>query len=169
MEKRIFQIVASVAVAALVGATGLTVMATGSDSEGEGSGFMARLHGLGHDLHGDDHHMEHMTRLLEELELTPQQQQRVEKLHEVFGAYHSQGSGSMIELHNKLVEQFQRGRLETDEIRRTIDEHVEQIREMAYAGTDELVALVNGLDARQREIMLTHLQGNRAGHDSHNP
>jgi len=165
MEKRLFQIVASIAVAALVGATGWTVMATGGDSDGEGGGIMARLHGM----HGEDHHMGQMSQLIEELELTPEQQQRLEKLHEIFGAYHSRGSGSMAELHEQLVEQFRQGRLETDQIRRTIDEHVEQIREMAYAGTDELVVLVNGFDARQREIMLTHLQGNRAGHDGHNP
>jgi Spy/CpxP family protein refolding chaperone len=169
MDKRTFQVVAAIALAALVGAAGLTVMATGSDSDGEGGGFAGRLHELGRHLHGDDHHMDHMARLIEELELTPDQQQRLEKLHEIFGAYHRQGSGSMIELHNNLVEQFERGRLETDEIRRTIDEHVEQIRETAYAGMDELVALVNGLDARQREIMMTHLQGNQAGHDSHDP
>jgi Spy/CpxP family protein refolding chaperone len=111
--------------------------------------------------------MDQMAQLIEELELTPDQQQRLEKLHEIFGAYHSQGSGSMFMLHNELVEQFRRGGLETDEIRRTIDEHVEQIREMAYAGTDELVALVNGLDARQREIVLTHLQGSQEEHHSH--
>jgi len=166
MKKGTFQIVAAIAVAALVGAAGLTVMATGSDTEGKGGGFMGRL---AHHLHGGDHHMGQMAQLIEELELTPDQQQRLEKLHEIFGAYHSQGSGSMFKLHNELVEQFRRGDLETDEIRRTIDEHVEQIRETAYAGTDELVALVNGFDARQREIMMTHLQGNQAGHDSHAP
>lgn len=120
---------------------------------------MGHLHKLGQQLHGQDDHMDHMTRLIEQLELTPDQQQHLEKIHEIIGAYGSGHSGSMTELHDQLVSQFEQGRLETQQIRGVIDGHVEQIRETAYAGTDELIALVNGLDSRQREIVLTHLQG----------
>ena len=169
MAKRMFLVVAIIAVAALAGAAGLTVMATGDGAEGQEGDFMDHLHKLGRHLHGEDHHMDQMTRLIEQLELTPDQMQRLEKLHEIIGSYGSEKSGSMAELHDRLVTQFEQGRLETDEIRGVIDGHVEQIREMAYAGTDELIALVNGLDSRQREIVLTHLQGNQKEHHSDGP
>ena len=73
----------------------------------------------------------------------------------------------MAELHEQLVAQFERGNLETDELRGLIDVHVEQIRERAYAVTDELVALVNTLDATQREILSKHLQALHEGHHGH--
>jgi len=169
MAKKMFLAVVIIAVAALAGAAGLTVMATDDGSADQEGGFLAHFHKLGHHLHGGDQHLDHMTQLIEQLELTPDQLQRLEKIHEIMGAYGSKGSGSMAELHEHLVAQFEQGHVETDGIRRAIDAHVEQIREMAYAGTDELIALVNGLDARQREIVLTHLQGNREQHHSHNP
>ena len=72
--------------------------------------------------------------------------------------------GSMVELHNQLVEQFEQGDIEAEPIRQMIDQHLEEIRTMAYSATDDLTALVNSLDAEQREIVLAHLQGDHAGH-----
>jgi hypothetical protein len=43
-----------------------------------------------------------------------------------------------------------------------IDLHLEEIRDAAYSATDDLLALVNSLDAGQREIVLAHLQGETA-------
>ena len=40
-----------------------------------------------------------------------------------------------------------------------IDRHLEQLRTTAYSVTDDLVALINSLDAEQREIVMTHIQG----------
>ena len=168
MAKGTFQIVAIIAAVALVGTVSLTVIATGGDSESKGEGgFLRQLHALGHNLHGGGHHQDHMAEVIEQLELTPEQLQRLEKVHEIIGSYGSDGHGSMAELHEKLVAQFGQGHVEADEIRLVIDGHVDEMREMAYAVTDELVALVNGLDATQREILLTHLQGNQEGHQLH--
>ena len=169
MAKGTFQIVAIIAAVALAGAVGMTVIATDGDSgsaDREG-GFLRQLHQLGHHLHGGGHHQDHMAEVIEQLELTPEQLQRLEKIHEIIGRYGSEGHGSMAELHEKLVAQFEQGHVETDEIRLVVDGHVDEMREMAYAVTDELIALVNGLDATQREIMLSHLQGNQEGHQLH--
>jgi len=167
MAKRMFPIVAVIAAVALVGTVSLTVIATGDDSADREGGFLRQLHQLGHYVHGGAHHQNHMAGLIEQLELTPDQLQRLEKVHEIIGTYGSEGPGSMAELHDKLVAQFEQGQVETDEIRLVIDGHVEQIRDVAYAVTDELIALVNELDATQREIMLEHLQGNQEGHHLH--
>ena len=73
----------------------------------------------------------------------------------------------MADLHNQLVTQFERGYIESGEIRGFIDGHVEQIRGMAYAVTDELIELINGLDEKQRGILLAHLQGAKSGDHGH--
>ncbi len=168
MANRTFQIVAVIVAVALVGTLSLTALARGAgDSASQEGGFLSKLHELGSFLHGSAHHQDPMADLIEQLELTPDQLQRLEKIHEIIGTYGREGHGSMAELHGKLVEQFEKGHVGTDEIRQLIDEHVEQIRGMAYAVTDELITLVNELHGRQREIMLAHLQGNHEGRHSH--
>ena len=164
MTRRNFQIAAIIAAVALVGTVSLTVIATGGGSGAQGGGFLSHLHQLGRHLHDGGQHHDRMARLIEQLELTPAQLQRLEKIHEIVGSFGSEGHGSMAELHDQLVAQFEHGYIETGEIRQVIDGHVEQIRDVAYVVTDELVALVNGLDARQRETLLAHLQGNHEGH-----
>ena len=69
----------------------------------------------------------------------------------------------MVALHDELVSQFERGPVETAEIRRAVDGQIEEMRVMAYAVTDELVALVNELDETQRGMVLEHLQHIGAG------
>ena len=169
MASRTFQIVAIVAAVAFMGTVGLTVMAMEDGSEGQeqGGGFLSHLHKLGQRLHGDGHHQNPMAQMIEQLELTPDQLQRLEKVHEIIGSYGSGGHGSMADLHNQLVTQFERGYIESGEIRGFIDEHVEQIRGMAYAVTDELIELINGLDEKQRGILLAHLQGAKSGDHGH--
>jgi Spy/CpxP family protein refolding chaperone len=167
MAKGTIQIGAIIAAVALVGTIGLTVMATGGESGGRPGDFLSHLHKLGHYLHGGEDHHGQMSGLIEQLELTPNQLQRLERIHEILGAHGSEDPGTMAELHDQLVEQFEQGHVETDEIRRVIDGHVEQIRDVAYSVTDELIALVNELDTRQREIVLAHLQGNHGGHTGH--
>jgi hypothetical protein len=167
MARGTFQIAAIIAAVALVGTVSLTVVATDDDSPGPVGGFFRHLHELGHHLHGDNHHQDPMAQLIEQLELTPDQLRRLEKIHEIIGASGSEEPGAMAALHDQLVGQFEQGHVETDGIRRAIDGHVEQIRDTAYAVTDELIALLNGLDATQREIVLAHLQGNHEEHHGH--
>ena len=165
MQRRMSQIAAIVGAVALVATVGLTVVAMGGGS-GEGGDLLGHLHRLGQQLHGGDRHHDAMAELIEQLDLTPDQHQRLERIHTVIGTY-GNGESGMAELHEQLVAQFEQGHVETDGIRRLIDGHVEQIRDMAYTVTDELIALVNELDPVQREIMLEHIQGAREGHRGH--
>ncbi len=170
MARKTLQIVAIIAAIALVGTVSLTVAATGDGSEEkDGGGFLRHLHEMvGQHLHHGSHHQDHMAGVIEQLELTPDQVQRLERVHEIFGAFGSEGHASMAEVHEQLVAQVEQGYVDTGEVRRVIDGHLEQMRELAYAVTDELIPLVNELDATQRETLLTHLQGNRqAGHQAH--
>ena len=164
MATRTFQVIAALAVVALVAAVSLTVV-TGDDSVGKGDDsvgkrgdFLRHLHGMAHHMHGGAHGQNPMAKLIEQLELTPDQLQRFEKIHEIIGGY-GHDESAMVKLHEQLVTQFDQGQLETDEIRRVVDAHVEQMRDVGYAVTDELVALVNELDGRQREILSEHLHG----------
>jgi Spy/CpxP family protein refolding chaperone len=102
-----------------------------------------------------------MAELIEQLQLTAEQQQRLDRIHEALGDFHGGSHDPMVELHNELMSQFESGYIENAEIRRVIDEHVEQIRETAYVVTDELVGLVNALDERQRGIVQEHLDAAR--------
>ncbi len=167
MTKGTFRIVTVVAVVALVGALSLTVTISGDDSEGRGGSFMRYLHEMGRHLHGANHHQNPMAGLIEELELNPDQLQRLEKIHKTFGTFGQEDPRAMIDLHNRLIEQFEQGKVETGEIRHVIDGHLDQIREMAYGVTDELISLVNGLDARQREVLLTHIRDKHDGDNVH--
>lgn len=167
MSQRTILIAALTVAVALAGSIGLTVMATGDGSEGENGGFLQHLHRVGNHMHGGAGHHDQMSALIDELQLTPDQLQRLERVHEIIGnAHHGDGRGTMAVLHEQLMAQIEQGRIESDEIRLVIDSHVEQIRTMAYAVTDELIELANGLDARQREILLAHLRENSNGHDS---
>lgn len=164
MAKKTLQIVAILAAVALAGLVGFSVAAAGGGSGDEDGGFLQHLHAMGHHLHHGDHH-DFMAQLIEQLELTPDQQQHLDKAHGILEAFGSDGHASLIELHEQLVGQVEQGDLETDAVRAIVDEHLEQIRSMAYGVTDELIALVNGLDATQRESLLAHLREH--GEDHH--
>lgn len=166
MTHRTFRIVALAAVA-LAGAAGLTIVATDDCPADRDGGLLGHLHELGRRLHGQASHEDHMARLIEQLQLTPEQQHRLERIHEIMETYGGEDDGTMAELHHRLMTQFGQGRVETDEIRRVIDRRVERTRDMAYAVTDELVALVNGLDPGQREIVSAHLRHVEGGHPDH--
>jgi len=167
MERRTLQIVVIIAAVGLAALASVSVIAIGGDSKAEESRVMSLVHRLGEHLHGGGHHKDHMGQLIDQLDLTPDQLQHLDKIHEIIGSYGGKSHGSMAELHDDLVAQFERGYVETDEIRQVIDGHVEQMRVTAYAVTDELVALINGLDEKQREIVLAHLQGAPEGHHGH--
>jgi len=105
--------------------------------------------------------------VIEQLELTPEQMQRFERIHEIAGNFGHGGDKTMLELHESLVTQFKQGYVETDELRGAIDAHLEEFRGMAYAVTDELVALINELNEAQREVLLEHLEGTGSGDHGH--
>ncbi len=168
MAKKTLQIVAIVAAIALVGMVSLTVTATGGDSDSE-SGLLRRFHQMvgQHMSHGGPHHQDHMGAFIEQMELTPDQRQRLEKAHEIAGTFGSEGHASMAEAHRQLMSQFEQGYVDVDEVRGMIDGHLEQMRDVAYAVTDELIPLVNELDATQRETLLAHLGGLQEAQHGH--
>ena len=155
MLTRTFQILALLAAVALMAGVSLTVMATGDES-GEG-GFLHRLHQL-HGSSAGHHHAHHMAEMIKELNLTPAQQQRLERIHGIMEEHHG-GKSAMHELHNELLAQFERGELSQVELRGMIDEHVEQIRAMFYSVTDEMIGLADELDQTQRQTLLRHVRG----------
>ena len=162
MTGKTLQIGSVIAAVAFAGTVTGAVIASGNSSAGEG-GFFGHLHMLGQHLHGGGGQHDHLAQMVERLDLTPDQLQRLEKVHEMAGAY--AGHGSMSELHNLLMTQFERGQFGSAETRRAIDGHIEEMRVSAYAVVDELVALVGELDATERETLLRHLREAGAGDD----
>ncbi len=170
MAKRTFQALAVVLAVSLVAFVSFTAGASGN-SAGGGSGesdrsLLERLHSIGLQMHGGHGHhgggfWYHANELVNQLDLSPEQTERLEAIHRTFESFGGMAHGSMAEIHDQLVEQFEQGYIETDAVRQTIDEHLAEIRTVAYSVTDDLLALVNGLDAGQREIVLTHLQGEK--------
>lgn len=176
MAKKAFQGFAMVLAVILVAFVGYTAGAgsgsAGSDSEGGDRSYWQRLHSVGLRLHktaaGHGHHGggefgHHMAEVVERLDLSPTQAAHLEAIHRSLKSLGSGAAGSMTELHLRLVEQFERGAVEAGALRPAIDLHLAEMQRVAYSATDELVALVNSLDADQREIMLEHLQGSTGG------
>jgi hypothetical protein len=101
-----------------------------------------------------------MHALIEALELTPAQRRHLERIHEILES--GGAPGDMAELHRSLVGQLAADELDGAAIRRVVDEHVERMRRTIDAVTDEIVALVDGLDERQREMLREHLRDHAA-------
>jgi hypothetical protein len=142
--------------AVLASLAGLTYLAMAQDG-GVLRGVARHLHG-GTAPHGGGHH-EKMAQIIEQLELRPEQHRHVERIHELMEAtHHGSGAGSMAELHERIVTQCMDGEVTSADLRLVVDAHVEQVRGVLYAITDEFAALVEGLDARQREILQEHLR-----------
>ena len=159
-------IAASVAVVALIGTVGLSVVANNDGSvAGAGSGIIHRLHMAGQKLHGT-HHDGHqgMAGVMQKLSLTPDQERRMAQVHETMRAAGGKHGETMSALHDQIVAQFERGRIDSGEIRATIDAKLEEFREMAYAVTDELIAFGESLDADQRRILLDHFKDDSGNH-----
>ena len=156
MAGKTLQIVAITAAVAVAGTVTVAVMASGNFGGQDGS-FIGHLHLLvEQQRHGRGGHDDTMAQIIEHLNLTPDQLQRVEKVQELVGSYSNGGHAAMLELHEELVTQFERGEVSTTEIRRVIDEHIKEPA-VASALTDELVGLVKSLDDTQRGILLEHL------------
>ena len=181
MAKRTFQALAIVLAVSLVALVSFTAGATagsaggsaGGDSGENGKSFLQRLHSIGLQLHhnggGHGHRggggfWHHMDELVNQLDFSQEQTERLEAIHRTFESHGGKADGSMAELHDQLVEQFEQGYIEADAVRQMIDQHLAEIRTVAYSVTDDLFALVNSLDAEQREIVLAHLKGDHGGH-----
>ncbi len=171
-------IVLAVSLVAFVSFTaGATAGATGESAAGDsgesGKSFLQHLHSIGSQIHGNawshGHRggggfRHHMDELVNQLDLSQEQTERLQAIHRTFESHGGKVDGSMAGLHDQLVEQFEQGHIEADAVRQMIDEQLAEIRSVAYSVTDELLALVNSLDAGQRELVLAHLQGDHAGH-----
>ena len=177
MVKRTLQVLAIVLAVSLVALVSFTAGANGrsdgGDSGESSESFLENLHSIGLRLHqiggGHGHHgaggfWNHVDELVNQLNLSPEQNELLEAIHRTFESHGGMADGSMAGLHDQLVEQFKQGYIETDAIRPKIDQHLTEIRTVAYSVTDDLLALVNSLDSGQREIVLAHLQGDHAGH-----
>ena len=157
MAGKTLQIVATVAAVAVAGTVTAAVVVSGDSADQGAVGLIAHFHHMvGQHLHGGGGQHDRSAQIVERLNLTPDQLQRFEKINEIVESYGDGGHEAMMELHEELVTQFERGEVRTAEIRRVIDGHITEPA-VASALTDELVALVNGLDDTQRRILLEHL------------
>ena len=129
---------------------------------------------LAHFGHGGpmSHHHQHMAELVQELELDDRQRQHIEAIHDILMDRWT-AVGGQHEAHlTALIERREGGELDVAEARQVVDQHLDALRHMAYGVSDQLVALANGLDARQRDTLLEHLRQARShvphrGHGSH--
>ena len=159
MRGRTLYTIASIVAVALVATVTVAFTASGVPA-GHERGLIGHLHELAQQLHGGGAHGDPMTQLIEQLDLRPDQLRRVERISELVGTQPSGAHQSMQELHEQLITRLGRGQVGTDAIRQIVDRHFTEPA-VASALTDELVALANGLDDAQREMLLEHLP--RAG------
>ncbi len=173
MLLRTIRAVALIAVLALAGSAGLSVIAGSGAAQGDetqpDSGLMHSIHRLGQQIHGVHGHHAHDANVIDRLQLTPEQTQRIERVQELMLNHGGSGSAGMAQLHDKLVAQYEQGPLSTDELHGLIDDHLEQTRALFYGVTDELAALLNELDETQRATLVEHLRqaGGVRGLQSH--
>ena len=134
MVKLLFQGVVAIAALAVVGTVGMTVAQHG---------------------HGGHGHRHDMAQAFEAMDLSPAQQGKLERLHELMmeGGDH----GMMMVIHDTLIGQLRDNRLDAIAARSAVDAHLERVRAGAYTITEELVAFGSSLDSGQRQIMLEHV------------
>jgi hypothetical protein len=127
--------------------------------------------GMAHGFGGPGMHML-MSRLVDDLDLNEDQQQRLDAVHEALGGHHEAHSGTREQHHEWLVEQIRSGNVDSVEVRQSIDLHLEAARSLAYQVSDELVPLLNSLDETQRETLLDFIDevhGSMEGHGCGGP
>lgn len=124
-------------------------------------------HGGGH--HGGGHHAHHaIAELIDDLELSQDQKARVETLHESFAGLHGGDRHAAHAAHlDALIEHLETGSLDAADVRAAVDGHIEEMRALAYAAGDQLVALLDSLDEDQRATLLEHLRQAAAHADEH--
>jgi hypothetical protein len=95
--------------------------------------------------------------LVDELELSPEQLQRVEQVKTLIHEHHRQ-AGEEREAHFQRIRQaIAQGNVDASEVQQEMDEKIDEMRQLAHSVTDELVPLVNSLNDEQRELLLAKL------------
>ena len=105
--------------------------------------------------------------LIEDLQLNEDQNQQLESLHKAL-MHQMHGAGQAHAHHlQAFIERLENGYMDPAEVRQTIDQHIEQVREQAHSVAEPLVGLLNSLDADQRALLLDHLKEARAHAEHH--
>jgi len=109
---------------------------------------------MGHGFGGPGMHLA-LSGLIDDLDLTENQQQQMDSVHEQLRArFEAKGDGRQ-DHHAWLVDQIRKGSVDPVEVRQSIDQHLEEARALAYQVADELVPLLNSLDETQRTTLLS--------------
>ena len=95
--------------------------------------------------------------LVDDLELSPEQLQRVERVKALIHEHHDR-AGAEREAHvQKLRQAVAQGNIDANEVQHQMDEKLEEMRQLSHTLADELVPLVNSLNDEQRELVLAKL------------
>lgn len=158
MATKKLRILSIIGLATLVGLVGAGAFAAGA-GHGPFAGHFAGHAGGGHCAsHGPLGMHFRMMKLVDDLQLNPEQKTRVEAIHQILMGKFQQHHEHHGEHARVLAARLGQGPMSTEEVRPVIDQHVEQIRATAYQISEELVALLNSLDETQRATVLAHLQ-----------
>ncbi|NJL27636.1 MAG: apolipoprotein A1/A4/E family protein [Thermoanaerobaculia bacterium] len=147
--------------AALAAVAALTVFAAGHGHLG--GHFGGRFAGGPMGAHGPLAMHFKMMQLIDDLDLTPEQQAHVEAIHQILAERGEERREHHGEHAQRILERLEQGSLSSEEVRPVIDGHIEQFRGVAYAISDELIALVNSLDETQRATLRAHVQEMHGG------
>ncbi|ANM31715.1 hypothetical protein ABI59_22400 [Acidobacteria bacterium Mor1] len=141
----------------LAGAGALGITMSGEDSK-----LHEHLRHLGHHIHGSHGGSGHgsMAGLFEEGELDTQQLERLVAADRAFTEFHRNGFGSMQELHERLLAEYENGATDAASVRGIVDQQFDRMREAAYRVTDEMIRAMDTLDEPQKRRVLEHLKGN---------
>jgi Spy/CpxP family protein refolding chaperone len=148
-KKRIFRIGMPVLGFAVLGLVGFAFGASAGGFLGHGS--MPFGHG-GAGMHCL------VNQLIDDLNLTEEQQQRLDNLHQALQSKHEEKMAVQGQHHQRLVDQISQGDIDSQEVRGEIDRHLEELKTVAYTVSDELVALINSLDEEQRATLMEHIE-----------
>lgn len=118
--------------------------------------------------HGGHHECGHpvLGGLLRQLDLSAEQEGRVDAMHEVMGSHREIFQEAHIALHETLVEAIEGGSLDEADLNVIVDHGIEELRRSVYTMTREISALVNSLDDGQRAILNEHIQAGKAAKES---
>jgi Spy/CpxP family protein refolding chaperone len=98
-----------------------------------------------------------VNQLIDDLNLTEEQQQRFDNLHQSLQSRIEGKMEAQSQHHQWLVDQISQGNIDPEEVRNEIDRHLEELKAVAYTASDELVALGNSLDEEQRATLMQHI------------
>lgn len=158
-----FRIAILTAVAVAIG-LGSWVMVSGRGGHGWGEGRWGHGSGWGHGRFGE--HLA-MLKFINQLDLSDEQQQHIEKMHEIMESHRSHIPEMRTQGLDWMLGALEEGEVDGGEVRQKLDAHVEQFRDIAYEVSDEFVALINSLDERQRGLLAEHLEEAKSDEGRH--